>query len=192
MPIHRLVVPILVATCASLAVTAAAAPVRWTLDGVRFGDGGVATGSFVYDAATNQYSNIHVTTTAGTSVAGASFNDVCSSPCTGLAPNSDGLLSLTVAPAGNLAGTPGLALVFDPPLGDRGGSSTVIGGTEATCWDATCSAPSGASRAVTQGRVIGYAFARQIPTLSEAALLMLAALLAVSTLRRLPGMRRTG
>lgn len=36
----------------------AAAPVTWHLDGVTFTDGGVANGSFDYDAATNTTSNI--------------------------------------------------------------------------------------------------------------------------------------
>ena len=37
---------------------AEAVPLRWTLDGVIFRDGGTANGSFVYDADTNIFSDI--------------------------------------------------------------------------------------------------------------------------------------
>src|SRR3954453_13212771 len=43
-----------------------AAPVLWTLSGVTFADGGTASGSFVYDATTNTYSAINVTSAGGT------------------------------------------------------------------------------------------------------------------------------
>ncbi len=45
-----------------------AAPLTWTLANVSFEDGGTADGSFVYDADTDTYSAISITTTAGTLV----------------------------------------------------------------------------------------------------------------------------
>jgi hypothetical protein len=45
-----------------LAGTAQAIPVTWTLDAV-FEDGGTATGTFVYDAATNGYTGINLSST---------------------------------------------------------------------------------------------------------------------------------
>jgi len=43
-----------------------AIPVTWNLSGVTFDDGGIATGSFVYDADTNLFSSINVETSGGT------------------------------------------------------------------------------------------------------------------------------
>jgi hypothetical protein len=40
--------------------------IEWTLQNVTFDDGGTASGSFFYNVNTNTYSNISVTTTAGT------------------------------------------------------------------------------------------------------------------------------
>lgn len=47
------------------ATTANATPITWTLQDFVFNDGGVATGTFVYDADTNMTTNIAITTTAG-------------------------------------------------------------------------------------------------------------------------------
>jgi hypothetical protein len=41
-----------------------AAPLVWTLDGITFDDGGAASGQFTYDADTNTYSAISITTWA--------------------------------------------------------------------------------------------------------------------------------
>ena len=50
-----------------------AAPLEWTLLDATFDDGGVAFGSFVFDADTNTYSDISITTTAGTSHSGDAY-----------------------------------------------------------------------------------------------------------------------
>lgn len=71
-----------------LAAIAHATPVNWKLNGVLFSDGGTANGTFVYDADTNQFSAINITTTTGSVLSGAAFTYVCSSPCVGLAPSS--------------------------------------------------------------------------------------------------------
>ena len=51
--------------------SAYAIPVTWQLQGVVFTDGGTATGSFVFAADANVYSDISITTTAGMSLPGA-------------------------------------------------------------------------------------------------------------------------
>jgi hypothetical protein len=57
-----------------LGVNAAhAAPVLWTLSGITFDDGAVATGSFIFDADTLVYSDIDITTTDGPVLSGASY-----------------------------------------------------------------------------------------------------------------------
>ena len=54
-------------------VAALAVPVEWTLQNVAFTDGGTAFGSFIYDADTNIYSGIDITTTSGTILSGTVY-----------------------------------------------------------------------------------------------------------------------
>jgi hypothetical protein len=52
-----------------------AVEILWTLDNAVFDDGGTITGSFIYDADTDIYSSVSVTTTAGTEFGGFSYTD---------------------------------------------------------------------------------------------------------------------
>lgn len=133
-----------------------AVPVGWTLNGVTFNDGGTASGSFTYDADTNQFSAINIVTTTGTSVTGATFSFVCQSPCTGLTPNSSNALYLTTSSANDLTGTPGLALSFSPALSNAGGSAAV-NGIQGVCSDANCASPAAPSRNISAGTVASVA-----------------------------------
>ena len=81
-----------------LVAHAVAVPVTWTLSGVTFGDGGIATGSFAYDASSNTYSNVNITTTTGSARSGAVYRFVCGQDvpgCNGLSPNDVSSLNLT-------------------------------------------------------------------------------------------------
>jgi len=59
-----------------LAPVASADGVTWTLQNMLFNDGATASGSFVYDAATNTVSSIHITTTSGSFFTGATYTAV--------------------------------------------------------------------------------------------------------------------
>ena len=50
-----------------------AIPVEWTLQNVGFTDGGRAFGSFIYDADTNVYSGVDITTTTGSAWSGTEY-----------------------------------------------------------------------------------------------------------------------
>jgi hypothetical protein len=56
-----------------LSSAALAIPVEWTLQNVIFTDGGTAFGSFVYDADTNIYSEVDITTTSGAVLSGTVY-----------------------------------------------------------------------------------------------------------------------
>jgi hypothetical protein len=89
------------------AQSASANPILWNLVGVTFDDGGTASGSFVYDADTNTYSNISITTTAGSEFGGATYtliNDIAD------APTASGIYLVTSLPA--TPGLPGLIMGF--------------------------------------------------------------------------------
>ncbi len=70
-----LAVAFVAACCLSLAAPVHAVPILWTISGASFDDGGTLTGSFVYDADTDTYSSISITTTSGTEFGGASYSD---------------------------------------------------------------------------------------------------------------------
>jgi hypothetical protein len=59
-------------TCLSLPAQA----MTWSLQNVIFEDEGTATGSFVYDAAANSYSDIMLTTTVGTILPGMGYSAI--------------------------------------------------------------------------------------------------------------------
>ena len=82
-----------------LSVSASAAPLLWTLSGVTFADGGTASGSYIYDATTNTYSSVHVITTAGSRLPGATYTQ----ENVNFTPNAAALFFVTGT--GNLTGT---------------------------------------------------------------------------------------
>jgi uncharacterized repeat protein (TIGR01451 family) len=129
-----------------LPAVANAVPLTYNLSGVTFSDGGTASGSFQYDAVTNAYSNVNIMT-AGGSRSGATYHSVSG----GFAPDSSGILLVTMAGAGQ-TGLPGLALFFSPVLNGAGGMSTLTG-EEADCVDPECTMPSGTMRTITAGTV---------------------------------------
>ena len=100
-----------------LSVPASAGPIVWTLSGVTFDDGGIATGSFVYDADLNQYSSVNITTTAGGTLSGATYITVNSN----FSPFTGSFLTTAVDPIG----LPTLYLQFLSPLTNAGGTSSI-------------------------------------------------------------------
>ena len=157
---------------------ALADPVTWTLSGATFDDGGTASGSFVYDADTDTYSSVQITTTAGTQRSGTTFVDPI-----GLYTRSDLLYVATSGGAG--IGLSSLYLAFDVPLTDAGGVIG-IGGVEGTCTSNNCGAQGQPMRNIT-GSVIAVPAPPPpppppavVPTLTEWAMVLLAGLLATT------------
>jgi hypothetical protein len=124
------------AMCAlALSVGAANANlVTWNLQDFVFSDGGAASGSFVFDANTDHYSNISIVTTAGTALPGASYN----TPDPVSPGNSTFFTAVNTANLANLDGTPVLAIAWAAPLTDAGGTADIDFSTgwrlEGTCF----------------------------------------------------------
>jgi len=112
-------------------VAATAQPFTWCLLGVTFDDGGTATGCFTYNADTNTYSDINITTTDGSVFNGANYDTVNLN----FKVAATGFLVLTSS-APDQTNLPAIQLVF-PPLPDRGGTIE-LGAVEGTCEDALC------------------------------------------------------
>jgi hypothetical protein len=156
--------------------SASAIPVRWTLSGVTFTDGGTASGSFVYDADLNAYSSVSITTTAGSVLlTGATLQFVAP----GLTPTSGQVLT-TASSTADLTGARAFALFFSTALTNAGGSVTLLTSQEASCANATCASPASPSRFTNAGSVGGAAVTFPVPALSPLALLSTALLLAAA------------
>ncbi len=117
----------------SLAQSAHAIPIQWTLSGITFSDGGTAAGSFVYDADTNVYSSIDITTTAGSVLPGATY--VVDNNAFGFLSNADGMLALAGLPV--VQDDPVLLMVYSAPLTNAGGNLTFNVFFETGCGTAT-------------------------------------------------------
>ncbi len=133
---------------AALAGIASATPVTWTLSGVAFSGGGTASGSFVYDADTNTYSSVNITTTTGGTRSGATYIAACLG--TGVTCSAT-TLQLFTAAAGPFTGLPNWYINFSTALTNSGGTKTVTGGQESNCPNAGCSSPQAPSRSVSAG-----------------------------------------
>jgi hypothetical protein len=153
-----------------------ALPIQWTLVGVTFSDGATAFGTFVYDADTNEYTDINITTTTA-SRPGAMYAFVCVAPCTGVMPGQNGELNLTTSPSSDQTGLPGFALSFFPPLSNSGGFRAVLA-LEADCSNSTCVAPTGTERFAGGSVVAQVVNPTPAPALSSSSLVLSVLLLA--------------
>ena len=95
--------------------TGRAAPVLWTLSGVTFDDGGVASGSFVFDADTLEFSAIDIVSTDGLVLLGTSYG--FDHP--GFPNNSGNLVFVDTLP--RAVGVHAINMFFRSPLTNAGG-----------------------------------------------------------------------
>jgi len=120
---------------AMFSLPAYAVPVVWSVDGLARADGGTVSGSFTYDADTDTYSAINLTTTAGSTLPGQTYAgfDPASSDATGL------ILEQTQG-AADLTGQNSIFLQFPGAgLSNAGGAVTPLLATEVSCVNADCS-----------------------------------------------------
>jgi hypothetical protein len=158
-----------------LAPQSHAAPLTWHLQGAIFGDGGTATGSFVYDAATDAYSAINIVTTVGTALPGATFTVLSTGT-----PRVFGAFETAGTPPGSRF----LQLQFVSSLTDAGGSVNILIGAssaEGTCSLVNTCVPTFPARFFSAGLVTTNANA--VPEPATVALVP-AALLALAITRR--------
>ncbi len=110
---------------------AGASPILWNLSGVTLADGGVATGSFMFDADTSLYSSVDITTSGG-SIAGTTYLDVVTGPAVGS-------FILAAAPVASYGiGTQSFLIQYSSALTDAGGTAPITTGAEGPCQDSQC------------------------------------------------------
>jgi len=111
-----------------------AIPVEWVLQDIEFDDGGKASGSFTYDADTNSYSNINITTTGGSSFAGATYTTVS----TYLGGGAANYLFVTESTNGTEDGFGHLRLIFGSDLTNTSGPTSLVNNWFVPTMEATC------------------------------------------------------
>ena len=151
---------------------ALATSVKWTLVNVTFTDGGTASGSFLYDADTNVFSAVDITTISGTVVTGHTYAFTCS--C-GPGEGPTVLFALTQAGNTNLSNVPFLWLPFATPMTNAGGTIAItsanMGFNEGQCTNtATCSNAAPPKAARLTGQIDGAPVT--VPTLSPWAMIL--------------------
>lgn len=164
--------------------TAQAAPLQWTLTDVTFDDGGTATGSFVYDADSNTYSNIALKTTAGTAGAAAEFRTKCTTAhCLSSLPE---LLFIASANQSDLTNVPLLDIEPSGPLTNTPATVDLVFGMSFLCSNAACTGIGGGLRVFTTGQLIGTPYVAppatptSVPTTGAWSLALLSMLLAAA------------
>lgn len=170
-----------------------AAPITWSLFGVTLDDGGVASGTFVYDADTNTFSAVNIITTGG-GQPGAAYTQIGGVyGGAGLPVAADRVGVLTLSGPG--VGQRNLNLQLVSGMTNAGGliviRPTSVFSAEVTCADAPCATPGAPLRGVSAGAVTSFPLPpATIPTLGEWALILfgltLAGMATVTVMRRYP------
>lgn len=150
--------------------SALATPVKWTLANVTFADGGTASGSFVFDADTNVFSAIDMTTISGTVVTGHTYAFTCS-----CGPGEGNTVLFALTQAGDLANVPFLWLPFAAPMTNAGGMIAInranAGFNEGQCNNtANCASAVAPKAARLTGQIDGAPVT--VPTLSPWAMIL--------------------
>jgi hypothetical protein len=138
MAISRAILAFVVISFA-VASTTKANPITWTLTGVTFSSsgGGGLTGSFVYDADTNTYSSVNLT-----SINGGSFTFL-DTPPGGFGADSSNQLAVFDSSDADHTDTDFVFLFFANVLTDAGGTDRVFDSGVQVCNNNTCSDGSG-------------------------------------------------
>ncbi len=162
------------------ASTANAVPIKWTLIDIVFDDGGTATGSFVYDAETDTYSNIRISTTSGDVGTAANLQHRCTAaPC--IAFPAD-LIFMSAANQTNMTNLPYINFMLDAPPPNVPTTLAAVPVATATCSNTNCSGNLDDTRMAFAGALVGSLYVAptapaSVPVLDQWGLMLLASLL---------------
>ena len=135
----------------ALAGAVQAAPVVWTIDSLLFDDGGTASGSFTYDADTNTYSHISISTSSGSVLPGGVYGVIHPHTPYVAPSNETGMVVLDVT-NGEFDST-AMSLIFESPLSNAGGTILLTYSIETSCAGELCNFPVSPQRFLVSGSV---------------------------------------
>jgi len=119
------------------ATGAQAVPTTWRLSNVKFEDGGRANGSLVYDADTDTFSNILISTTTTPTRTGAIYKYI--NPSALVWPMAPDLINIfTNSNDRDLLSAESLWFVYQTPLSNAGGSIGIKSPPGGASWEGTC------------------------------------------------------
>lgn len=183
---QRLAATALAFSFLAISTYANAAPIQWTLQGTTFDDGGTASGSFVYDADSDTYSNVQLKTTAGSVGAASEFRSKCTTPhCNAALPE---LIFVAASNQSDLTNVPYLDIQPIAPLSNTPGTVDLEFGMSTTCSNAGCTGNGPALRLFFGGQLVGTpyiappAIPTSVPTMTHWGLAGLSMLLAATAL----------
>lgn len=167
----------------AFSATANAVPIQWTVSETTFDDGGTLSGSFVYDADSDVYSNIRLKTTTGSKGAGAEFRTQCTTAhCLASMPE---ILFIAASNQNDLTNIPILDIQPATPLTNSPGTVDLQFGMAFSCQNAACSTSTGPLRFFDAGKLTGTLYVApaapsSVPTVSPAGLGLMTLLLAAT------------
>lgn len=174
------------------AITSAAhaVPIQWTVSGGAFDDGGTVSGSFVYDADTEVYSNVRLTTTTGTKGDGAEFRTKCTTAhCMTALTDFTEILFIASANQSDLTGVPLLDMEPSSPLTNTPETVDLEFISSYRCPNAVCTYASNSDLRMAFGaQLVGEPYIAppatptNVPTISQWGLMLLSLLLAAAAL----------
>lgn len=139
----------------ALATTAIAAPIKWELQNVVFDDGGSASGSFLFDADTETFSNLNLTTTQGSVLGGNTYE------FSGPWASSKAIDSYSAMTSHDLTGEGGLFLILDTAMTNLGGTLSARG-WDGTAWNSNLGAGFWAEGICADAKCNDYSAGRQL------------------------------
>jgi hypothetical protein len=170
----------------SLTTAAIAAPLTWTINNLVYSNDGptpvTATGSFKYDADTNTFSDINISTTQGTFTDATVYTQVCTNPgCTVVSSATD-ILLISAPYSADMTGDQHMHLKLQAPMTNGGGSLALQFAGHEKCQSPACIMGSSGLRIADPGATLTANAvvapgpgAAPVPTLSQWGLILLTA-----------------
>lgn len=173
----------------SLTSAAIAAPLTWTVNNLVYSNDGptpvTATGSFKYDADTNTFSDINISTTQGSFTDATVYTQVCTNPgCTVVSSATD-ILLISVPYSADMTGNQHMRINLQAPMTNAGGSLALQFAGHEKCQSPACIMGGSGLRLADPGATLTAnavvppgPSAAPVPTLNQWALLLLTAAIA--------------
>jgi len=179
-----------------ISAAAIATPMTWTLSNLVYSNDGptpvTATGSFKYDADTNTFSDVNISTSQGAYTDAAVYTQVCNAPGCSTSSSATDILLISAPLSGDMTGDQHMHISLQAPMTNAGGAVAVQYALHLKCGSPACSfggsgqrnADLGASLTATAVVPPGPGSAAAVPTLNQWGLILLGSLLSGFALLR--------
>lgn len=168
----------------SLTSAAIAAPLTWTVNNIVYSNDGptpvTATGSFKYDADTNTFSDINISTTQGSFTDATVYTQVCTNPGCTVVSSANDILLISAPYSADMTGNQHMLINLQAPMTNAGGSLALQFAGHEKCQTPACIMGGSGLRLADPGATLTAnavvppgPSAAPVPTLNQWALLLL-------------------